>query len=79
MFDGADDSAESLGMFLADGGPEGYWAPCDHKIAQITSSGNSLLLKFRTYESRGPPLIDPPPMGYRAIIDVGKKSVFRLI
>ena len=63
MYDGIDESAEKLGSF------------CGQNPGQISSSGSSLLLWFRS-DSTDDPYDEKAPIGYRVIADRGNMEIF---
>ena len=64
MYDGSDENAEKLGSF------------CGQIPVQISSSGSSLLLWFRS-DSTEDPYDEKAPIGYRVIADIGRiETVF---
>ena len=66
MYDGIDENAEKLGSF------------CGRNPGQISSSGSSLLLWFRT-DSTEDPYDDKAPIGYRVIADIGRIKIIFII
>ena len=66
MYDGIDENAEQLGSF------------CGQIPGQISSSGSSLLLWFRS-DSTEDPYDEKAPIGYRVIADIGKTEIVFMI
>ena len=66
MYDGIDENAEKLGSF------------CGQNPGQISSSGSSLLLWFRS-DSTDDRYDEKAPIGYRVIADRGTMEIFLIL